>query len=758
MKYKSILLGLMLTAGLKATAQVTDSTLTEGLNPHTTVGQERVLPKVTSKIHLLTRTYGDSIVLRWLPEDYVSYHYLATFGVNVLRVKHDGSPGLHIDTLAFKLKPLKLEQFQQKYPASDSLALVAINVLYGEGENVSQNKGVVGNREDISSSQDMSYAFSMLACEWRPDLATDMAVRLADHNVEPETVYEYIVQPSYWDPNGRIIFEPGAVDNVRNKPYVQRSYTPVVKDSLVSPFNVMLSWHDGTHSSFELERRQTTDIMGAALENTKWERITKKPYLSMVEGENEEQYCAYVDSVPSLGMWNYRILAYDSFGELVPPAGEHSVFVTDIQPPMPPTLKYIVIERGDSADLMAKVTAHIVWEKDSLEEDLAGYRIFYKPLRNGGDMWKALNFDLIDPKDTIYSVDVTGKQTGMVYISAYDHIGNESKSFIQQIRLTDYKAPEVPTNLRAYVRPIEFNENDSVALRDRMAYVDIYWQPSPEDDDIDYFDLAFANDSTHKFVLRNEGGLHESIYTDSLSLNVNQRYIYYKVRAVDYATNISDWSNWIQVERPHVTPPTTPHLGTSSHDETYGMHMEWIVGADADMKHHLLYRRTGDSGDPELIGRYDADSVKTQNNTIIIDDNPPYEQGTRYYYWMTSVNTSPFTSSSLPVSWKHQGPRLIDLKIELTGVYDATEKQAVLMWDFDKTKLPDGDCYWAIFRRGPGEEKYRYYMNVAKEDRNYTEHALKLGEGADYYIRLQFEDGRRSSDSEPVHVTAPKGE
>ena len=754
MKYKSILLGLMLAAGLTATAQVTDHTGTEGVNPHTTLGQERILPKVTSKIRLLTRTYGDSIVLRWLAEDYVSYHYLTTFGVNVLRVKHDTVPGMHIDTLALKLKPLKLEQFRQKYPTTDSLALVAMNVLYGEGENVSKDKGEVGNREDLSSSQDMSYGFSMLVCEWRSDLATDLAVRFTDRNVEPWAVYDYVIQPSYWDSNGRIIFEPGAVDGLTNKPYVQRPYTPVVKDSLVSPFNVMLSWHDGKHSSFEVERRQMTDAMGNALENTKWERITQKPFLSMVEGENEQHYCAYVDSVPVLGMWNYRILAYDSFGELVPPAGNHSVFVTDIQPPVPPTLKYIVLERPDTTDLMAKVTAHIVWEKDSLEQDLAGYRLYYKAMRSSDDMWQMLNHDLIDPKDTLYTVDVTGKQTGMVYISAYDHTGNESKSFIQQIRLTDYKAPGVPTNLRAQVRPIEITENDSVAPRDRVAYVDIYWQPRPEDDDIDYFDLAFANDSTHKFVLRNEGGLHQSMYTDSLSLNVNQRYIYYKVRAVDYSTNISDWSDWIQVERPHVTPPTEPHLGKSSHDEKYGMHMEWIVGADADMKYHELYRRQGEDGEPELIGRYEADSVKKQNNTIIVDDNPPYRQQGRYYYWVTSYNASPFVGTSLPVSWKHPGPRLIDVEIVLTGVYDAIEGKAVLMWDLDQSKLPEGEWHYCVFRKGPGEENFRYYMSTDQNDRGYQESTLHEGETVEYYVEIRSATGHYSPASNTVSVTA----
>ena len=54
-------------------------------------------PIFTSKIRLLTRSYGDRVVLRWMPEDYVSWKFLRYYGVNVLRVK----PGtMDIDTLA----------------------------------------------------------------------------------------------------------------------------------------------------------------------------------------------------------------------------------------------------------------------------------------------------------------------------------------------------------------------------------------------------------------------------------------------------------------------------------------------------------------------------------------------------------------------------------------------------------------------------------------------------------------------------------
>ena len=183
--------------------------------------------------------------------------------------------------------------------------------------------------------------------------------------------------------------------------------------------------------------------------------------------------------------------------------------------------------------------------------------------------------------------------------------------------------------------------------------------------------------------------------------------------------------------------------------------MEWIVGMDADMKEHTLYRRLGETGEPEVIGHWTADTAKVRNYKFIIDDNPPYSARDRYYYWMTSTNASPFVSHSLAVSWKHQGPRTVDVDIHLECNYDIYDKATILGWQVDEKKMPEGDCYWAIFRKGPEDTRFKYYMSVEKDKRTYEEHTLKAGEKAEYYVRLQFDDGRHSSDSETVSIIAP---
>ena len=254
-------------------------------------------PLLTTKIRAAARTYGDSIMLRWVPEDYASWKYLCDFGVNILRVEK-GS--IDLDTLAYQFKPLSLESFQAKYAPNDSNALVAMGILYGENRlKPGQTMNKPGSLEasmEFNTEQDISFAFAMLVAEWRRDLAQDMAVGFMDRNVKPGSIYEYYVQPSQWENGGVLIFEPGVVENVENVPYVPEPYEPRMTDSLSTPRRHLLGWWDGEHSSYEIERRYcdlpSNDGSG------QWQRINTTPYVSMVEQPQGVNYQAFADSVP----------------------------------------------------------------------------------------------------------------------------------------------------------------------------------------------------------------------------------------------------------------------------------------------------------------------------------------------------------------------------------------------------------------------------------------------------------------------------
>ena len=691
-------------------------------------------PLLTSKLRLLTRTYGDRVCLRWLPEDYVSWRTLCQSGVNVLRQHRESG---QIDTLALELKPLTQKQFEAKYPQSDSLAMIAMGTLYGEGrlgENQTREKpGTQGANVELNNEQDLSFAYAMLVAEWRPDLAEALAVGLTDRTAHRSQHYDYYIQPSTTDFGGRIIFEPGVEVNVENLLYKPQPYDPHLQYEQVSPRRIAVNWIDPHHSSYEVERREKGQ--------TAWQRLNERPYISMVQETDIEGLSIYNDSVPHDGTWEYRVMGHDAFGTLSEPSPVLTAHARDIEPPRAPQLKYIVIERPDDDKPSGRVLAHVVWQlSDSLENDLQGYLVHYYNERLTGHQWRPMGDELVSPRDTMTTIDVTGLRTGMLCVMAYDNSGNTGQSLAQLIRITDYKAPAAPDSLRAIVLP--------------TGHVILSWQPRPEDNDIDYYDVAFANDSTHNFLLANEGGIHDPMYVDSLALDVNQKYIYYKVRAVDTENNFGDWTPILQVLRPHDSPPTAPHLDESWHNDQQGMHMRWIVGTDADMTYHELRRRLGQDGQWEVIARWDADSLAAAGSyAVVVNDNPPYDQEKRYYYMVKSYNSTPYTSSSLAVSWLHQGPHFLDIPISLTGAWVAHEGLVRLTWDAKvDASLAGLDYYYCVFRKSPGDKRFRYVLNVDKNTFDYSDRKLQEGQEAQYYISIRFKDGRESRESNVVKV------
>ena len=732
------LLASLLTVSSGAWAQQEDTTDADESIENAWAGDSLITPLaeplLTSKIRLLTRTYGDRVSLRWMPEDYVSWRALCQSGVNVLRQHRESG---RIDTLALELKPLTQKQFEAKYPQADSLAMIAMGALYGEGRlgpNQTREKpGSPGANVELNNEQDLSFAYAMLVAEWRPDLAEALAVGLTDRTASRGQHYDYYVQPSTTDFGGRLIFEPGVDVNVEDTVYKPEPYDPALEYELVSPRRIAVNWIDPHHSSYEVERREKGQ--------TVWQRLNGRPYISMVQDADIEGLCIYNDSVPHDGTWEYRVMGHDAFGTLTEPSPTLTAYARDIEAPRPPQLKYIVIERPEDDDPSARVLAHVVWQpNDSLESDLRGYLVHYYNERLTGHQWRPVSDAMISPLDTMTTIDVTGLRTGMLCVIAYDSLGNAAQSLAQLIRITDYKAPAAPDSLRALVMP--------------TGHVILSWRPDPADFDIDYYDVAFANDSTQEFLLANEGGIHDPMFIDSLALDVNQKYIYYKVRAVDTEGNFGTWTPILQVMRPHNTPPSAAHLDESWHNDQRGMHMRWILGTDADMSHHVLWRRLGTEGEWQALARWDADSLRQAGNyAVTIDDNPPYNQAERYYYKVESFNSTEYTSQSLAVSWLHQGPRILDIPVRLSGDWIEREGAVRLIWEATMpASLAGQDYYYCVFRKGPADSSFRYLLNVEKGEQEFADRTLDKGQQAEYYVLIHFRDGRESQPSNVVTI------
>lgn len=716
------------------------------------IRKERQIPgRYHSHIHLLARSYGDSIVLRWAPEDYVSWQYLNTVGVNVIRYtvldpKQARKQRPQKDTLAFRLKPATLQQWQKLYPTTDSVAMVAAGALYSEGgftqEQSRHGVGEMGALLDVHDDQQFRFGMAVLASEWRPDVAERLAMRLVDRNVKKGEKYRYIVRPAVLDTTGNMIFRTGHIEEMENKPYEPEPYNPVMGDSVVGVNNLRVWWE-------RTERFSSFDIHRRSMGSSEWVKLNDNPYIMMTDINDKNLDNFVEDKVPGPGTYEYRISGYDAFGDYVQASSYHVGTMPDIDAPLPPKLKHIVIDRRDDKDLSNEVYAEFHFYKDTMEADFAGYKILYYK-RSTDSLkanWVELTPVMIPKSDTVWTVNVTGMKSGQVTVAAYDTAQNVSYSLTHIMRVMDMKAPEPPKNLRYEV------------LDNAAGVVKLTWTPSS--DDADYYELAYANDTTHVFMLRKINGdslLRDTVYIDTLAVDVNQKYIYYKVRAVDYATNTGRYSDVLQVIRPSMIKPGVAQIDSAHVDQKQGIYMRWICSDEQQVSHHVLWRRLEKGKKWTKVAVYDGDSIRQAGCILHVMDKPDQIRRVRYEYVVESVSYAGITSGpSLAYSVAFEGEHVFEWPIKLYGTYDTKKKQTRIVWETDANLPYKGEWYFCVYRKGPNDKRPKFLMNVKPEERVFEDYLLSAGETAEYYVKIRYRDGRATTNSNTVKVEAPSG-
>lgn len=718
------------------------------------------------QIFLLPRTYRDKICLRWAPSDYVVWTSLNKAGYVVLR---SDMKSLKFDTIAV-VKPMSLDGFKTRFGADDDLAGAAAEVVWGD-HTTPNTDAAEENHNPMTAAQaaddyDQVFSSAMMLAELRFDLAEAMGLGYTDRKVQKGQTYMYIVKANM--DNKQVDIWNNPVFIKMDEPFKPKKIDVEITDSVGAPCTVKLYWPWTGYSSYDIERRQLSvnpgdSLMSAPSNAEEWQAVNKNPYMMLKNmAMPEDVLMQYTDAPPCPGVYEYRLVGYDPFGDKSLPSDVHRVTVTDMVAPMSASLTRIVVDYPD----VDHTTAHIYFAKDTIEADLKGFMPMYRarvkvadnPMLKKGKKadkkareameqmevtgeWQQMSPTWLSPTDTVFHCDVSGLPSGDVCIMAADTAGNVSQSLHQFMFLRDYKAPTPPDSLRANVSP-----NGLVVLR---------WKPSPELD-VRYYEMYTANDTTHTFMKIGDIENGTTMFVDSIAPGLNQAYIYYEMRAVDYSGNMSQPSRRLQVVRPNFIPPHMCRIDSLYNDETH-VYMRWIQPDENDLAYTRLLRRKRTEKDWEVIGVYPADSVRAQGNFIRFIDHPVPDMKNRYEYCMEAYNLSGVSSGfSLVSSVLHAGPKILNLPIALMGNYRPDDKETVLAWELKAAAeaVPAGEWWYCIYRKGPDDDDFKFLLTSPKDKTNFSDFLLAPGQSAEYYVKIRLTDGRFSKNSNTIKVTA----
>lgn len=693
-----------------------------------TVTRPRV---VTFPIILTARAYGDSIVLRWAAQEFAPWRLALQYGYRITRMSDDEEATM--DTLEHRFMPLTLEQMQQRFLPTDSMAGMAAQVMWKTGstmEDALKNAKNTGSGNGMSAIMDLydeqqtRYAYALLIAEFRADLAEAMGMRYTDRNVQPGRHYFYFVEPLIPDDELKTNADVVEIDNV---PYKQPPFEPEITDSTSSGKDIILYWplNAGGYTAFDIERRTP---------GGEWTRLNHRPFITYNSDDRPVYQNQYTDKVENLGTYEYRIRGYDSFSEMSPWSPVHTARLGDIIPPLPPTITYMHVDRSDSVEVFVDVHFY----KDTLEADLAGYKIYYYN-EVASDNWIPLHEDLIPPGDTVKRVQINDLPSGMITIASVDNDGNMASSMPKPIVLEDVTPPSAPTDLRYTMRP-----DGIVVLR---------WSPNPEPD-VRGYQLYAANDTTHAWQqVSGTAVIKDTIaYDTTVVLGLNQRYIYYRLKAVDYAGNSSEFSDILQVQRLSYDKPITCVIDSVWQNDST-VFMNWRTQAEHNVIAYRLYRRQKGENSPWVIVQT-VDASKVPGNIVHTEDMPPFDRKNRYFYAIEAVSTAHIVSDlSYPVGVRVTGPDLIDVPLTLTASYDTKARQLVLDW-ITSPSAPEG--YWCYIEIDRGNGQFDPLASFEPEDKPARIGRLKgVSTGMTIGVRAQLRwfDDRFSPMSNVVQVT-----
>ncbi|RVU27425.1 hypothetical protein EOT10_09690 [Streptomyces antnestii] len=301
----------------------------------------------------------------------------------------------------------------------------------------------------------------------------------------------------------------------------------------------------------------------------------------------------------------------------------------------------------DSAALTAKIT----WVRGDGKK-VAGYRVYRRPQGQGPDSYTAVS-STESPASTTYSDKPPA--TGGTYsyaVRAVDKTGQESAySTAADVTTVDQLAPDGPM----WISASSGSEANSLAWNEvsDAARCEVY-RASEETGETGAFTRIATVESTS---YADTGAWADVPYA-------------YKVRAVDAAGNLSDFSDLARATR-DTTAPLSPQDLTVAKQDEQGITLTWRNGGSDAVKYNV-YRGTSPSSAP---------NVKVGSTNTLTYRDTSGDAGLGYFYLVRGVDgTGNESAGTAPVlATKQVGPTTVPASPNLNVAYVAGDK-LTLKW------------------------------------------------------------------------------
>ncbi|MBQ4356115.1 MAG: hypothetical protein II757_05585 [Bacteroidales bacterium] len=684
---------------------------------------------------VVARSYGDSVVLRWAPQNagvWLSANY---YGWNIIREKNQEEIKEN-DTVFTKVlnpKPIKamtLDEMMARYDSSNLYVGAAAQALYGPVHyDVSpEEEGFANYVFRREQEQTQRQAMAYMAAEMSTDAADALGLRYVDRDVKKGATYTYRVECLVPE---EMAATPVKLVDVLCTPFV-RSYEeqiPEINFFQNTPFTVFVYWEKNRLSGYYLERSSDN--------GRHWEAINVSPIYGYqpdqetfeVLGEDIANLLVdnvgLIDSLPLNAKFLYRVRAFDAFGDYAPERKSEPFEMEDFIAPTVPVLDAIVPEDNTVCTLD--------WFMDYQDEDLKGFVVTFSD--NPAGPWDKVT-DLLPPK-TRQWVDKKAHDRGRGYyrVFAVDHNNNYSFSQSQINNIEDDVPPTPPTGVAAII--------------DTLGALYMEWSPNPEKDILGYR-VYFANQLDHDFIQKKGRRIEDTVYTDTLSRNTLTKNVYFYVVAEDNSHNFSQPSDTLAVPVPDIIPPGIAVLQDYTQTNE-SVTFTWLQSTSEDVAYYYIYRKFDNEKQWKCIRIIKPDELKPEEPIVFTDYPEPSAKN--YNYCIEVLDDSKKSSGKTgQTTVRFRGASVVEIPMTLKATL--TKNKAAVKLDFTYEYTSKRSYYGVIYKSVDGEPAYAI-TSFQRGENTYTDYSVKPGQKVSYTFQMFLGTGKRSQKSKPANVTLP---
>ena len=561
------------------------------------------------------------------------------------------------------------------------------------------------------ADEDFEHAVFMLTAARDAAVAEALAMSFTDTDVTPGESYTYRVMTVADPPVYNLVPAPFSITAEADDTAYENEVFFYEGDTWINFFWV----EDERLSLYTVERKDPG--------SDEFRLITSAPQLQLRgAGFDAFEHGSFRDEdLENYQAYTYRFYGQNLFGERILFA-EVEAMPRDRTPPEPPRI--LTLEHHKPREVLLE------WEmNDPPAPDLMGVVVARSHQVEGE--YRIIHPELL-PETTRSLIDTTfvEGQPNYYVIQAVDTAFNVSSSLPVAVTLIDTIPPVQPVFLSGEV--------------DSSGVVTLIVEKNEEPDLMGYR-LFRSNDPDHEFSVIFEGFVDDDslrheipvVFSDTITLNSLTPEVYYKVRALDFNFNQSEFSDVLAIARPDTIPPITPVFKRVVTGPDV-VELEFAPSGSRDVALQTLYRKTS-MLEPWLLRDTLSVGQTAFSDTLVT-------QGTMYYYSLRAVDVSGnWSDYAHPVSARPYDSGVRPPVENLQAMLDEENGMIRLTWNY---QLNGDDVFFVIYRQ---DDRGHFIQHRRTAERHFEERNRE-GSRTVYAVKAFTTDGGQSRLSEALVI------